>query len=124
MKLPKLILAALLLIGSPGWAQELRRISLDDASTVGLQVASDPAVKVEGKASIRIVTAWPTTVCLGEVAGPDIENARLVYRAKVKSNLAGKGTALLEMWAHVDGGQYFSRGMNDVVQGTSDWKTI
>jgi hypothetical protein len=28
------------------------------------------------------------------------------------------------MWAHVDGGQYFSRGMNDAVQGTSDWKTI
>ena len=124
MKIPQVILAVSLLIGSPGWAQELKRISLDDASTVGLQVASDPVVKAEGKASIRIETSWPTTVCLGEVAAPDIENARLVYRAKVKSNLDGQGTAFLEMWAHVDGGQYFSRGMNDTVQGSSDWKTI
>ena len=124
MKHVLVMVGVLLMIGSPGWAQELKRISLDDASTVGLQVASDPVVKAEGKASIRVETSWPTTVCLGEVAGPDIENARLVYRAKVKSNLDGQGTAFLEMWAHLDGGQYFSRGMNDVVQGTSDWKTI
>jgi len=124
MKHVLVMVGVLLMIGSPGWAQELKRISLDDASTVGLQVASDPVVKAEGKASIRIETSWPVTVCLGAVAGPDIENARLVYRAKVKSDLAGQRIAFLEMWAHVDGGQYFSRGMNDVVQGTSDWKTI
>lgn len=28
------------------------------------------------------------------------------------------------MWAHVGGGQYFSRGMNDLITGNSDWKSI
>ena len=28
------------------------------------------------------------------------------------------------MWTHVGGGQYFSRGLNDPIQGTSDWKTL
>lgn len=30
----------------------------------------------------------------------------------------------LEMWAHVEGGQYFSRGMNDVVSQKAEWKKI
>jgi hypothetical protein len=79
-------------------------------------------VKAEGKGSIKITTQWPTTICLGEVTGPDIEGAKLVYKAKVKSDL--EGTAYLEMWAHVGGGQYFSRGMNDVVKQKTDWKII
>ena len=124
MKILLLTLVALLLIGSPALSQELKRISLDDASGLGLQIQSDSTVKTEGKASIKITTKWPTTVCLAEVPGPDIENAMLVYKAKVKSDFQGQGTAFLEMWAHVGGGQYFSRGMNDVVQAKSDWKTI
>ncbi len=124
MKIWLLTLVVLLSLGSPALAQELKRISLDDASGLGLQIQSDSTVKVEGKASIKITTKWPMTICLAEVPGPDIENAMLVYKAKVKSDLQGQGTAFLEMWAHVGGGQYFSRGMNDVVQGKSDWKTI
>jgi hypothetical protein len=61
-------------------------------------------------------------VCLGEVSGIDIENAKLVYCAKVKSDL--DGAAFLEMWVHVAGGQYFSKGTNDVVSQKTDWKTI
>ncbi len=45
-----------------------------------------------------------------------------MYKAKVKSEL--DGVAFLEMWAHVGGGQYFSRGMDDPVRGKSDWKSI
>jgi len=124
MKIWLLTLVVLLSLGNPALAEELKRISLDDALAIGLQIQSDSAVKAEGKASIKITTKWPTTVCLAEVPGPDIENAMLVYKAKVKSDLQGQGTAFLEMWAHVGGGQYFSRGMNDVVQGKSHWKTI
>lgn len=115
-------LVVLLLIGGPALAQDLKRISLDDTLALGLQIQSDSAMKAEGKASIKILTKWPTTVCLAEVTGPDIQNAKLVYKARVKSDL--QGTAFLEMWARVGGGQYFSRGMNDPVQGKSDWKTI
>ena len=122
MKMMLLSLGVWLLTGGPALAQDLKRISLDDASALGLQIQGDSAVKAEGKASIRITTKWPTTVCLAEVDGPDIQNAKLVYKAKVRSDL--QGTAFLEMWAHVGGGQYFSKGMNDTVQGKSDWKTI
>jgi hypothetical protein len=124
MKIWLLTLVVLLSLGSPSLAQELKRIGLDDASGLGLQIQSDSTVKVEGKGSIKITTKWATTVCLAEVPGPDVENAKLVYKAKVKSDLQGQATAFLEMWAHVGGGQYFSRGMNDVVQGKSDWKGI
>jgi hypothetical protein len=110
------------LISSPVMGEELKHLSLDDLSGVGLTVQADAAVKAEGKGSIKITTHWPTVVCLGEVSALNIENAKLVYSAKVKSDL--DGTAFLEMWVTVAGGQYFSKGMNDVVSQKNDWKTI
>ena len=95
---------------------------MDEASVIGTTIQSDTEIKAEGKGSIKIKTQWPTTICLGEVASVDVENGKLVYKAKVKSDL--DGTAFLEMWAHVGGGQYFSRGKNDVVSQKTDWKII
>lgn len=103
-------------------AQDLKKLSLDDASSIGLKVESDAAVKDEGKASVKITTAWPTTVCLGEVTGLTVDEAKLVFTAKVKTEL--EGGAFLEMWVQIGSGQYFSKGMNDPVTGKSDWKTI
>lgn len=103
-------------------AEDLKKLSLDDPSTASPQLEADTEVKVEGKSSLKITTKWPTTVYLGEVDGPDVEGAKLVYQAKVKSEL--DGTAFLEMWAHVGGSGYFSRGMKDVVSQKTDWKTI
>ena len=122
MKRSLIIFAVLALIASSTWAEDLKKLSLDDASAIGTTIQSDTEVKAEGKSSIKITTLWPTIICLGEVKGLDIEGAKLVYKAKVKSDL--EGTAFLEMWAHVSGGQYFSRGMNDVVSQKTDWKTI
>ena len=115
-------IALFILICSQSMAAELRRLPLDDATSIGLRIQSDTVVKAEGKGSIKITTSWPTTVCLSEVGGLDVENTKLVYAARVKSDI--DGTVFLEMWAHVAGGQYFSKGMNDAVQGKSDWKTI
>ena len=114
--------ALLILLAGSANAQELKKLNLDEASAIGTTIQTDTQVKAEGKGSIKITTRWPTTICLGEVAGLDIENAKLVYKAKVKSDL--DGTAFWEMWAHVGGGQYFSRGMNDVVSQKTDWKVI
>jgi hypothetical protein len=100
-------------------AGDLKKLSLDDIATLGLKIESDASVKVEGNGSIKISTLWPTTVCLGEVTGLDIENAKLIYKANIKSQL--DGSTLLEMWVHVGGGQYFSRGLNSTVTGNSDW---
>jgi hypothetical protein len=103
-------------------AEDLKKMSLDDASLASPKIQNDQVVKTEGKASIKITTKWPTTVYIGEVAGLNIENAKLIYKADVKSDLGG--VAYLEMWAHVGGGQYFSKGLSDPIKGKSDWKSI
>ena len=122
MKRKLTVVAVLALAACLARAEDLKKLSLDDAASVSPRVEVDTKVKVEGKASLKITTQSPTTVCLGEVEGPDIENAKLIYSAKVKTDL--EGTAFLELWAHVGGGQYFSRGMNDVVGQKTEWKTI
>jgi hypothetical protein len=116
------MLGLLGLIAGSASAEDLKRLKLDDASAIGTTIQTDTQVKAEGKGSVKITTRWPTTICLGEVTGLNVENAKLVYKAKVKSDL--EGTAFLEMWAHLGGGQYFSRGMNDVVSQKTDWKVI
>jgi hypothetical protein len=114
---------SLLLLMASAQAEELLKLTLDDAGSIGTTLLTDPKVKLEGQGAIRISTLWPTTICLGEVSGLNVDNAKLVYKAKVKSeNLKGK--AFLEMWCHVGGGQYFSRGMNSAVTGTMNWKTL
>ena len=104
-------------------ASELSKLTLDDASSLGTTVSTDSTVKQEGNGSIRISTVWPTTICLGEVQELDVENAKIIYGAKVKSD-GLEGHAFLEIWCHVGGGQYFSRGLNSVVTGTMDWRTL
>jgi hypothetical protein len=122
MKLNMSTFALLTLIASSAYSEDLKRLSLDDASAIGTTIQTDAQVKAEGRGSIKITTQWPTTICLGEVTSLNVENAKLLYKAKVKSDL--DGTAFLEMWAHIGGGQYFSRGMNDVVSQKTDWKVI
>lgn len=116
------LLAMMILLAGSAQAKELKKLSLDNAANIGTVIRTDSQVKVEGNGSIRITTLWPTTICLGEVRGLNVENAKLLYRAKVKSAL--DGSAYLEMWAHVGGGQYFSRGMNDVVSRKTNWKAL
>ena len=116
------ILIAMIFLCSSAFAAELKKMSLDDASILGTTIQTDSNVKTEGQASVRITTHFPTTICIGEFDGFDLENARLVYRAMVKSEL--NGSAYLEMWAHIGNGRYFSKGMNDPIRGQSDWKSI
>ncbi|NIQ37018.1 MAG: hypothetical protein GTN81_00280 [Proteobacteria bacterium] len=116
--------ALLLFLLSPSSrAAELKKLNLDSAGALGTTIRSDTRIRSEGSGSIRISTLWPTTISVGEVSGLDVEHAVLVYRGKVRSeNLEGQ--AFLEMWCYVGGGQYFSRGLNSFVSGSSDWKTL
>ncbi len=116
------ILTVSILMSGVAVADELQRLSLDDISKLGTIIQTDRIVKTEGAGSVKITTQHPTTICLGSVSGMDVENSRLVYQASVKSEI--KGSAYLEMWAHVGEGQYYSKGLNNPVKGTSDWKTI
>lgn len=123
MKIYTVLFLSLLLLNTPVQGEELCRLALDDALSLGTTVSTDQTVSQDGNGSIRISTVWPTTICLGEVQNLNVENAQIIYRARVKSEKL-EGTAFLEMWCHVGGGQYFSRGMNSVVSGTMDWRIL
>ena len=110
-------------LSTPASASEILTLNLDSADALGTTVFADQKVKFEGRGSIRVSTKWPTTICLGQISGLSIENTRLVYQAKVKSE-GLDGTAFLEMWCKVGSGQYFSRGLTSTVSGTEDWQTI
>ncbi len=102
--------------------QEIARARLDDPARLGLTIAADPAVPVDGAPSIRITTKWPVTVCLAEVDGFSAENVVLTGSVKVRTAL--EGAAAAEMWVQVGGKRYFSRGLNDPARNTSGWKTV
>ena len=69
--------------------EDLIKFSMDTVPTNGPKIEVDAKEKVEGNGSLKITTQWPTTVCVGEVTGPDIENGKLTFNAKVKADLDG-----------------------------------
>jgi hypothetical protein len=81
----------------------------------------DSAVSADGKGSIRIESGGEMTVPLFEVNDLQIDNARLLYQAKVRvENVIGQ--VYLEMLCHFPGGgEYFSRGQMTLLSGTTDW---
>lgn len=104
---------------------EIRRFPLDNMEGLltqsGLQI--DKRISSDGNGSLRIVATQPTTFRLFEAGDIDIENARLIYQAKVRTeNIEGR--AYLEMWCHFPGrGEFFSRGLVTPLGGTIDWTT-
>lgn len=84
----------------------------------------DKNVSSDGNGSLRIETTEPVSVPIYNIDDIRIEDTQLIYEAKVKSeNLAGQ--AYLEMWCvFKDKGEFFSRGFDFVISGTSDWKTL
>lgn len=61
------------------------------------------------------------TIRLFEVPDPQAEQCLITYRAKLKTEGLG-GRAFLEMWCRLPGrGEFFSKGLSQVVKGTADW---
>lgn len=121
-------IAVALLAGAPlsaGPAKEVKRFPIDDLSHIitRTQTAFDPNVSSDGNGSLRISANAPMTVQLYEVEKLNIDKARLIYRARVRTqDLDGK--AYLEMWCHFTGkGKYFSRALNQPFSGTMEWST-
>jgi len=81
----------------------------------------DAETTSDGNGSIRMVAKDPTTARLFEIQNPGVDNARLIYRAKLKTREVA-GDVYLEMWCRVPGsGEYFSRGLHAPITGTTDW---
>ena len=69
----------------------------------------------------RIDATGGPAIRLFEVPDPQVEQCMLTYRAEVKTEgLAGR--AYLEMWCRLPGrGEFFSKGLQQPVSGTTDW---
>lgn len=81
-------------------------------------------VSSDGNGSLRIVAKEPTIVRLFEVDDIDIDDARLIYQARVRTKDV-EGQVYLEMWCHFPGkGEFFSRGLDSPLTGTTNWVTL
>jgi hypothetical protein len=88
----------------------------------GVQIDKD--ISKDGKGSLKIGAAEPTVIRLFETGDIDIENARLIYQAKVRTE-GVQGQVFLEMWCHFPGkGEFFSRGLQSPVSGTTEWTSV
>ncbi len=86
-------------------------------------VEIDKNISSDGNGSLRVTTTRPTVVRLFEVRDIDIENARLIYQARVRTEKV-EGKVYLEMWCHFPGkGDFFSRGLQTPLTGTTEWTT-
>ncbi len=95
-------------------AQPLKSFTTADATiTPELTVTPDGGWSVE--------CAEPQTIRLFEVTNPEVEQCILIYRAQLKSE-GLTGRAYLEMRCQFPGrGEFFSRGLNDPITGSTDW---
>jgi len=104
---------------------EIHHFPLDTMAGLVTQsgVAIDTLNSSDGNGSLKITASEPTVARLFEIGGIDIENAKLIYRARIRSeDIAGK--AYLEMWLRFPGkGEYFSRGLDRPLTGTTAWTT-
>ena len=104
---------------------ELKHFRLD--STEGLitqsNVQIDRQISSDGNGSLRIEATEPATIRLFETGDIDVENARLIYQAQVRTENA-EGPVYLEMWCHFPGkGEFFSRGLANPSTGSTEWAT-
>ena len=84
-------------------------------------VGFDAANSSDGRGALKITATTSRTVRLYETGDIDIENARLLYSAKIRSENV-KGQAYIEMWCEFDGkGEFFSRALQAPISGSTDW---
>jgi hypothetical protein len=87
-------------------------------------VTVDKDVSSTGQGSVKMTAKEPRTVRLFETGPLDVDNARLIYRAKLRTENVN-GQAYLEMWCSFPGrGEFFSRGLQTPLSGTNEWTTV
>lgn len=104
---------------------ELRHFPLNNTNGIITRsnVAFDKHSSSDGNGSLRVNVTAPTVVRLFEVGDLNVENARLIYQAKVRTE-GVDGHVYLEMWCHFPGkGEFFSRSLQTPLSGTTNWTT-
>jgi len=107
---------------------ELKHYPLDNTEGVLTQsgVSLDRQISSDGNGSLRIEATEPTTVRLFETGDIDIEDARLIYQARVRTENV-EGQVYLETWCRFSSvgfpgiAESFSKGLANSLSGTTDW---
>jgi hypothetical protein len=103
------------LFGAPqpaGPPRTIRKFQIGDPTLTRVSIAQD---------AWSIDSGGNETIRLFEIENPDVEQCLLTYRAKMKAD-GLSGRAYLEMWCRFPGrGEFFSKGVNQPVSGTTEW---
>ena len=84
-------------------------------------VEFDPKTTSDGNGSLRLNSKGYTAFRLYEIEDPDVEGAKLVYRARIRTQDV-EGRVYLEMWCRFPGqGEFFSRALGAPITGTTEW---
>ncbi len=85
------------------------------------EVEIDREIFADGSESLKITTDSPLVIQLANTGDIDVEDALLIYSAKIKTQDL-KGKVYLEMWCSFKGkGQFFSKAVENAITGTTDW---
>lgn len=95
-------------------ARLLKRFAATDPTVV-----QDNIIREDG--GWKLPVTQDRVIRLLELPNPGVQNGMITYRARMKSeNVEGK--AYLEMWCRFPGkGEFFSKGVDKPVRGTTDW---
>ena len=109
----------------PADIAEIKRYLMD--STEGVvsktDLHLDRSISSDGNGSLRATATKPMVLRLYETGDIDIENAQLIYQAKIKTENV-EGSVYLEMWCSFTGkGEFFSRALQSPLSGSMDWST-
>ncbi len=101
------------------------RWDADGIDTVESFDTSQPTITLDGihveEDSWKITADSPRSVRLFEIPQPGLGTGPFFYRAKLRSEQV-QGRAYLEMWVRLPGkGEFFSKGLDVTVSGTTDW---
>jgi hypothetical protein len=113
-------------VGQDTDATEIRRLPLDTLSVVLTRsdVEFDPNVSSDGNGSLRVTASAPMTVRIYEMGPMAVDDARLIYQARVRTS-GVKGRVYLEMWCRIAGkGALSSRGLASALSGTTGWTVL
>lgn len=119
----------LIVVASTGCTQkaeepvELARYSIDSmegiVTTSGVEI--DTEVTSDGGGSLHVTASEPTTFTLYETGDIDVEDARLIYQAALRTQDVD-GQVYLEMWCRFPGkGEFFSRALQSPLSGNQEW---
>ncbi|HSR54457.1 MAG TPA: hypothetical protein VLV83_26830 [Acidobacteriota bacterium] len=103
--------------------EEIRHYPIDDMQEIIAEsgVRIDKEISSDGNGSLHIAAESPTTIQLYETGDIDVEAARLIYRARLRTESI-EGQVYLEMWCRFpEKGEYFSRALQSPLTGTQDW---